>query len=75
MNLGIPDCHLFFRIECTSEILSDGARTRLGPVSQSVNRLKCEFFWAEILRVRSSTFGSFVVVSTKWYKYKYVHVD
>ena len=51
MNLEISDCHPFFRIEWTSEILSDGASTRLGPVSQSVNRLKSEFFLVEILRV------------------------
>ena len=35
----------------TSEKKSHGARTRLGPVSQSVNRLGPEFFLAEKLRV------------------------
>ena len=55
ITLRIPDGDPFFDIGWTSEKLSDGARTRLGPVSQSVNRLKYEFFWAEILRVRQAS--------------------
>ena len=51
INLHKPDGHPVFNIGWTSEILLDLARTRLAPVSQSVNRLKCEFFLAEKLTV------------------------
>ena len=44
MNLGIPDCHPFFRIEWTSEILSDGASTRLGPVSHKCKSVVARVF-------------------------------
>ena len=44
MNLEIPDCHPFFRIEWTSEILSDGASTRLGPVSHKCKSVGARVF-------------------------------
>ena len=46
-----PDHQPFFIIGWPSEKSSDVARTRLGPVSQIVNRLAPEFFLAEMLRV------------------------
>ena len=44
MNLEIPDCHSFFRIEWTSEILLHGASTRLGPVSQKCKSVGLRVF-------------------------------
>ena len=42
----------FFTIGWPSEKSSDVARTRLGPVSQIVNRLAPEFFLGEMFRVQ-----------------------
>ena len=50
-ELRKPDHQPFLNTGVSSEKISDLASTQLGPVSQSVNRLKSEFFLAEILRV------------------------
>ena len=50
-KLKFPDYNPIFTIGWPSEKSSDVARTRLGPVSQIVNRLAPEFLLAEMLRV------------------------
>ena len=50
-ELRKPDHQPFLNTGVSYEKISDLASTQLGPVSQSVNRLKSEFFLAKILRV------------------------
>ena len=50
-KLKITDYNPIFTIGWRSEKSSDVARTRLGSVSQSVNRLGPEIFTGEMLRV------------------------